>query len=177
MLRTMCLAACLLSTSALAAESADLASLVNQRLGYMKDVAGYKAAHHLAIEDLQQEDNVLKASRQQATQYGLDADSVTPFIRAQMDAAKAIQYRYRADWLAMPEQQDWQPRPLDDVRTQIAKLNGMLLQQLADTLHQQGGSLSRLNHAAFMHTVTQKNLSEHDKARLFTTLKQAKLQQ
>ncbi|WP_284601555.1 chorismate mutase [Dickeya dadantii] len=175
MLRTMCLVACLIITSALAAESADLASLVNQRLGYMKDVAGYKAAHHLAIEDLQQEDNVLKASRQQATQYGLDADSVTPFIQAQMDAAKAIQYRYRADWLAVPEK-DWQPRSLDEVRAQIAKLNGVLLQQLADTLHKQGGSLSHLNHAAFMHAVTQKNLSEHDKARLFTTLKQAKLQ-
>ncbi|MBX9445976.1 chorismate mutase [Dickeya chrysanthemi] len=176
MLRTMCLIACLFSTSVLAAESTALAPLVNQRLSYMKDVAGYKAAHHLAIEDLQQEDNVLKASRQQATQYGLDADSVTPFIQAQMDAAKAIQYRYRADWLAVPEK-NWQPRPLDEVRVQIAKLNGVLLQQLADTLHKQGGSLSRLNHTAFMHAVTQKNLSEHDKARLFDTLKQAKLQQ
>ncbi|NKI73685.1 chorismate mutase [Dickeya sp. CFBP 2040] len=171
----MCLAACLISTSALAAESTDLASLVSQRLSYMKDVAGYKAAHHLAIEDLQQEDNVLKASRQQATQYGLDADSVTPFIQAQMDAAKAIQYRYRADWLAVPEK-NWQPRSLDEVRAQIAKLNGMLLQQLADTLRKQGGSLSHLNHTAFMHTVIQKNLSEYDKARLFNTLKQAKLQ-
>ncbi|WP_035339565.1 MULTISPECIES: chorismate mutase [unclassified Dickeya] len=175
MLRTICLAACLISTSVLAAQSNDLASLVNQRLGYMKDVAGYKAAHHLAIEDLQQEDNVLKASRQQATQYGLDADSVTPFIQAQMDAAKAIQYRYRADWLATPET-NWQPRPLDEVRASIATLNATLLQQLADALHQQGGDLKQLNHTAFIHAVTQKHLSVHDKERLFTTLKQAKLQ-
>ncbi|MGM3173011.1 chorismate mutase [Dickeya lacustris] len=175
MLRTICLAACLISTSVLAAQSHDLAAQVNQRLSYMKDVAGYKAAHHLAIEDLQQEENVLKASRQQATQYGLDADSVTPFIQAQMDAAKAIQYRYRADWLATPET-NWQPRPLDEVRASIATLNAALLQQLAETLRQQGGTLSQLNHKAFLHAVTQKHLSEQDKERLFSTLKQATLQ-
>ncbi|MEG2042739.1 MAG: chorismate mutase, partial [Hafnia sp.] len=31
--------------------SEEIASLINQRLSYMKDVAGYKADHHLAIED------------------------------------------------------------------------------------------------------------------------------
>ncbi|ACS87254.1 chorismate mutase [Musicola paradisiaca] len=173
MLRILGLTALLLSTSAIAAKSTELPTLINQRLSYMKDVAGYKAGHHLAIEDLQQEDNVLKASRQQASQYGLDADSVTPFIQAQMDAAKAIQYRYRADWLAAPEH-DWQPKPLEDVRSRLATLNGAILQQLADTLHKEG-SLQHLNHATFLQTITQHNLSTHDKERLFTTLKQAKL--
>ena len=32
---------------------------------------------------------------------GLEPASVRPFIAAQMDAAKAIQYRYRADWLVL----------------------------------------------------------------------------
>ena len=169
------LAAASFSATAISASTPSIGNLINERLSLMKDVAGYKAQHHQAIEDLQQEKKVLESATADADSLGLKGESVRPFIQAQMDAAKAIQYRYRADWLAVPEK-DWQPRPLDEVRAQIAKLNGVLLQQLADTLHKQGGSLSRLNHAAFMHTVTQKNLSEHDKARLYTTLKQARLQ-
>nr|WP_318269218.1 hypothetical protein [Pantoea agglomerans] len=34
---------------------------------------------------------------------GLDGISVKPFIRAQMDAEKAVQYCYLADWLFAPE--------------------------------------------------------------------------
>lgn len=173
MLRTICLCACLVSAGALANDAATLASLVNQRLGYMKDVAGYKAAKHLPIEDLPQEEKVLKASRQQAEQFGLDADSVTPFIQAQMDAAKAVQYRFRADWLATPEK-NWQPRPLDEVRPRLAQLNDGILQQLAQTLRQQG-NLRQLSHAAFIRTVAQRNLAQPDKDRLFNALQQAQL--
>lgn len=50
-----------------------------------------------------------------------------------MDVAKAIQYRYRADWLSVPET-DWKPRPLKDVREQIAQLNYRILQDLAKRL-------------------------------------------
>ncbi|WJV54354.1 chorismate mutase [Prodigiosinella aquatilis] len=173
MLRKMCLLTCLISTSVLASAAPDLSSLIDQRLSYMKDVAGYKAEHHLAIEDLQQEAKVLEAGRQQATQYGLDANSITPFIQTQMDAAKAIQYRYRADWLSVPEH-GWHPRPLADIRVQLGKLNGSILQQIAQTLHKDG-NMNSLTHSHFMHVISQKNLSNHDKERLLSALKQAKL--
>lgn len=91
------------TTLAMPTQSADVASLINQRLSHMKDVAGYKAQHHLAIEDLPQEAKVLANSVAEAEKLGLDGESVKPFIQAQMDAAKAIQYRYRADWLSSPE--------------------------------------------------------------------------
>ncbi|MFQ9621615.1 MAG: gamma subclass chorismate mutase AroQ [Enterobacteriaceae bacterium] len=99
-----------------------MGNLINERLSLMKDVAGYKAQHHQAIEDLQQEKKVLESATADADSLGLKGESVRPFIQAQMDAAKAIQYRYRADWLAAPET-DWQPRPLQDVRTQIGQLS------------------------------------------------------
>lgn len=45
---------------------------------------------------------------------------------AQMDVAKAIQYRYRADWLSSPET-NWKPQDLSEVRVKISALNTELL--------------------------------------------------
>lgn len=59
-----------------------------------------------------------------------------------MDVAKAIQYRYRADWLSVPET-DWKPRPLKDVREQIAQLNYRILQHLAKRLKSEGSLTER----------------------------------
>lgn len=109
MFRALLIACCLTSFPALADGGAAIGELVNQRLSLMKDVAGYKAQQHLPIEDLAQEAKVLANAQAEAGRLGLEPTSVRPFITAQMDAAKAIQYRYRADWLASPES-DWQPR-------------------------------------------------------------------
>jgi len=43
------------TATAASAESHSVGYLMNERLSYMKDVAGYKAQHHQAIEDLAQE--------------------------------------------------------------------------------------------------------------------------
>jgi chorismate mutase len=98
---------------------------------------------------------------------GLEPASVRPFIAAQMDAAKAIQYRYRADWLASPEP-GWQPRPLAQVRPQIAQLSSQILQRLAERLRT--GPLGEADRAAFMASVDQVNLSAADKRRLADAL-------
>ncbi|CDG11925.1 putative chorismate mutase precursor, partial [Serratia marcescens subsp. marcescens Db11] len=103
MFRALLIACCLTSFPALADGAAAIGELVNQRLSLMKDVAGYKAQQHLPIEDLAQEAKVLASAQAEAGRLGLEPASVRPFIAAQMDAAKAIQYRYRADWLASPE--------------------------------------------------------------------------
>jgi chorismate mutase len=167
MFRTLLIACCLVSFSALADGGAALGELVNQRLAYMKDVAGYKAQQHLPIEDLAQESQVLASAQAEAERLGLDPLSVRPFIMAQMDAAKAIQYRFRADWLAQPES-DWQPRPLDRVRPQIAELSSRILQRLAQQL--KAGPLTEAARTSFIHALTQTNLSEADKQRLFSAL-------
>ena len=167
MFRMLLIACCLVSFSSLAESNMALGELVNQRLSYMKDVAGYKALRNLPIEDLAQEANVLASAEAEAGRLGLDPLSVRPFIKAQMDAAKAIKYRYRAGWLAQPES-EWQPRPLESVRPQIAELSSRILQQLATEV--KSGSLTQASRSAFIHAIDQANLSEADKQRLFTAL-------
>ena len=106
------------------------ARLVNERLAYMKDVAGYKAEQHLPIEDLTQEKKVLDQSLSEAESFGLNSETVKPFIVTQMNVAKAIQYRYRADWLSSPES-NWKPQDLAEVRLKISSLNTELLKNIA----------------------------------------------
>ncbi|ARD63680.1 chorismate mutase [Kosakonia radicincitans DSM 16656] len=159
--------------SATAASAPSIGNLINERLSWMKDVAGYKAQHHQAIEDLQQEEKVLESTLADADSLGLKGESVRPFIQAQMDAAKAIQYRYRADWLAAPET-DWQPRPLQDVRTQIGQLSARILQSVAARL-KSGQPLTEQDRKAFMHVLQQKNLHEQDKQRIWETMKRISL--
>ncbi|MDF7647600.1 chorismate mutase [Pantoea sp. Acro-805] len=153
--------------------NSDVASLINQRLSYMKDVAGYKAANHLAIEDLPQEEKVLASATQQAEKLGLEGESVKPFVQAQMDAAKAIQYRYRADWLSTPEQ-NWQPLPLDQVRTKINALSASILSGIRTDLTR-GEHFS--SEATFLQALNQTHLAESDKARLWETLQKVRLKQ
>lgn len=156
-----------------ASENGGLPSLINQRLSYMKDVASSKASHHLPVEVLEQEDRVLLATQKTAAGLGLDPQSVKPFIVAQMSAAKAIQYRYRADWLATPEK-DWQPHPLEEIRQSIAALSDQILQRLAVEL-KANGKISPDSQAEFIADLQQKNLSEADKVQLFKTLELVRL--
>ncbi|EPH7220056.1 chorismate mutase [Serratia marcescens] len=167
MFRALLIVCCLTSFPALADGGAAIGELVNQRLSLMKDVAGYKAQQHLPIEDLAQEAKVLANAQAEAGRLGLEPASIRPFITAQMDAAKAIQYRYRADWLASPES-DWQPRPLAQVRVEIGQLSSRILQRLAARLR--AGPLDAADRAAFMASVEQVNLSAADKRRLADAL-------
>lgn len=144
-----------------------LADKINQRLGHMKDVAGYKADHHLPIENVEQESKVINDSLTEAEDLGLDRESVRPFIIAQISAAKAIQYRYRAQWLSVPEK-DWQPQPLDVVREKIALASSDILQQLA--LLAKDGPIQANERNAFVVQLDQNNLSCQDKWRLFEAL-------
>ncbi|WP_034949195.1 chorismate mutase [Erwinia oleae] len=148
----------------------DIAQLINQRLGWMKDVAGYKAKNHQPVEDLTQEDKVLTSTVKKAEELGLDAESVRPFIQAQMDAAKAIQYRYRADWLFTPEK-NWKPQDLETVRKEISRLSDDILDKTAETLKQ--GDTS--DDCSFMHTVQQHNLHKADKDAICQSLRKVKL--
>lgn len=166
----------LLTSSCLAsATNTDtLFSLINARLSYMKDVAGSKAENHLAVEDLAQESKVLTDSLAQAEELGFDAESVKPFLIAQMDAAKAIQYRYFANWLSQPET-TWIPLPLAIVRPRIASINTQLLTELKALLVEQK-VFDHQEFTAFCKKINIDNLSSADQHKLFTALQIAKLQ-
>ncbi|EIC83484.1 chorismate mutase [Serratia sp. M24T3] len=156
-----------------ASENGSLPGLINERLSYMKDVASSKAEHHQPVEALEQEEKVLQATQKTAEGLGLDPQSIKPFIVAQMSAAKAIQYRYRADWLASPED-SWKPRPLEEIRKNIAALSDQILRRLADEL-KASGKISPDSQAEFIAEIQQKNLGKADKVQLFKTLEQVRL--
>jgi len=151
-----------------------VAHLMNERLSYMKDVAGYKAEQHLPIEDLVQEKKVLDQSLSEAESFGLSSETVKPFIVTQMNVAKAIQYRYRADWLSSPET-NWKPQDLSEVRLKIGSLNTELLKNIAYEL--------KKNHnkapygCSYMWPVQHPQLKEADKKALCVTLNKIKLKQ
>lgn len=155
------------TTIAMPTQHYEVGALINERLSYMKDVAGYKANNHLAIEDLPQEAKVLDSAVVQAEKLGLDGESVKPFIQAQMDAAKAIQYRYRADWLSVPVQ-DWQPEPLEQVRSKISVLSTAILTSISTELIA-GGQFT--DKSAFMSEFRQEHLKNSDKELLWESLR------
>ncbi|WP_202740673.1 chorismate mutase [Acinetobacter sp. 'aerobic (ED)'] len=173
MLKALLLITCLCCSGFTQAMDHQLVALINQRLSWMKDVAGNKAIHHQAIEDLSQEEKVLAATLKQAAERGIEASSIRPFIMAQMDAAKAIQYRYRADWLAQPEE-NWQPEDLNQVRTNISKLSSEIIDSIADELYKKG-NLDHYSDESFMKFLNQQNLSQADKSLLLRTLSQIRL--
>ncbi|MBE5254691.1 gamma subclass chorismate mutase AroQ [Mixta sp. Marseille-Q2057] len=76
-----------------------VSGLINERLTLMRDVAAWKTVHHSSVENLQQEERVLNSTLDEAASLGLEPNSVRAFVQAQMDVAKAIQYRYRAEWV------------------------------------------------------------------------------
>ncbi|MBN6491891.1 chorismate mutase [Acinetobacter pittii] len=150
------------------------ARLVNERLSYMKDVAGYKAEQHLPIEDLTQEKKVLDQSLSEAESFGLNSETVKPFIVKQMNVAKAIQYRYRADWLSSPES-NWKPQDLAGVRLKISSLNTELLKNIAYELKKNNNKAP--HGCSYMWPVQHPQLKEADKKALCETLNKIKLRE
>lgn len=150
------------------------ARLVNERLAYMKDVAGYKAEQHLPIEDLTQEKKVLDQSLSEAESFGLNSETVKPFIVTQMNVAKAIQYRYRADWLSSPES-NWKPQDLAEVRLKISSLNTELLKNIAVELKRNNNKAP--HGCSYMWPVQHLQLKEADKKALCETLNKIKLRE
>lgn len=174
-LMVLTLAVASFTTTAAYAAGRSVGSLINERLSYMKDVAGDKAQHHQAVEDLVQEKKVLEKAVAEADALGIKGETVKPFIQAQMDAAKAIQYRYRADWLSVPEH-GWKPRPLNEVREKISRLSYAILQTVAERL-KSDGALTEQEKQHFMQDIQQKNLNTQDKLLIWNALKTVSLKQ
>ncbi|WP_373882877.1 chorismate mutase [Acinetobacter pittii] len=161
-----------ISSLAQASQYTQTARLVNERLSYMKDVAGYKAEQHLPIEDLTQEKKVLDQSLSEAESLGLNSETVKLFIVTQMNVAKAIQYRYRADWLSSPET-DWKPQDLAEVRLKISSLNTELLKNIAVELKKNHNKAP--HGCSYMWPVQHPQLKDADKIALCVALNKIKL--
>jgi len=143
-----------------------LSTALNERMQVMKEVAGYKAQHHLPIEDLPREQQVMQSMLKNAEQAGLEPHSVEPFVHALMNASKAIQYRYRADWLSAPD--NTAVRDLADTRQQIQRLDSQLLNAIGQQLL--AGGFPHAERAWLASQLTAANLSEGDKNSLLTSL-------
>ncbi|MEB5476269.1 chorismate mutase [Acinetobacter pollinis] len=161
-----------ISVHAFSASNNNLFNLMNQRLSFMPDVAANKYLTHQPVEVLEQEQKVLERTLNIADQEGLDADSVKPFVIAQMNVAKAIQYRYIADWLSQPNIQ-LNPQSLDAVRVHISNLTVEMMKQIAVSLKTKDKSIC--NSRRFMHDVKFNHLTKSDQQYLFTTLQNIKL--
>ena len=111
---TAVLAALLVASPVCAStESARVFELVGQRLGYMKEVARYKASTGTAVEDRYREAIVIDKAKKRAEKLGLAPASIEGFFRAQMAAAKVIQYRYLADWTLSQRMPGGKPADLE----------------------------------------------------------------
>ena len=152
-------------------EAIHIFSLINKRLGYMEQVAFYKYQSHTPVEDLTREKFILEESLLSATEQGLAPDSISGFFQAQMDAAKAIQYRYRADWLSSPPE-DLQAVDLNtDIRPRLITLGKDIVTGISEYL-KKGQSFNPEQLAAFMKVMEVHNLSPVDKEKIFKSLSQ-----
>ncbi len=75
-------------------------ALIEQRLGYMDDVARNKWNSGAPIEDLPRELEIIESLGRQAPEYGLDPVFARDFFRRQIEASKIIQRTRFAEWRA-----------------------------------------------------------------------------
>lgn len=163
---------CVLCSFSSAGQQADaqlsLFLAIDERLAYMQDVALYKAQNRLPIEDLTREEIVINDARALATEHGLNADSMEGFFRAQMNAAKAIQYRHRAELLN--GQSPLQPVDLEsEIRPALDRLGNQIVRQFAVLLIQHS-ALQRDSFALFMSTLRHRLLADADREALFEAM-------
>ncbi|SDB82695.1 gamma subclass chorismate mutase AroQ [Acinetobacter boissieri] len=145
---------------------------INQRLALMPDVAANKYLNHQPVEVLEQEQKVLEKTLNIADAEGLDPNSVKPFIVAQMNVAKAIQYRYIADWLSEPNVQ-LQPDTLNNVRDHISSLTVEMMKEIAISLKMH--THHTFDEKSFMHQVQFKHFTLSDQHYLLSTLQKIEL--
>ena len=165
-----CLSLVVFSVPVIAAESthAELFTTINQRLGLMQAVALYKAQNQIAVVDIAREQIVIADAKLSAAKLGLDPDSIEDFFAAQIAVAKAIQYRYRPDWLATA--------PVDEavnleseIRPALTHLGGKIITLLAATIRSQG-NFSERQREHFYAAISQGHVSVQDRQLLFDAL-------
>ncbi|MEQ4452789.1 chorismate mutase [Kosakonia sp. YIM B13605] len=145
-----------------------LSSLLSERMALMREVAAYKAKYHVPVEDIVREQKVLLQAQSTAHEVGLEPKSVEPFISALMNAGKAIQYRYLADWLPRPES-FVTLLDLDGIRRRINELDKHLLMVISQRLR--AGTLSYTDRAVLAEKTVSPNLTDAEKDNLLDSMR------
>lgn len=163
------LSALIFSNAILGAESEpSLFKAIGERLGHMEDVALYKAQNQIPIEDIEREQIVLSNAKELAATHGLDSNSMERFFMAQISAAKAIQYRYRAELLT----RGIPTRPIDlqsESRPALDRL-GREIVMLFAALLQSSSVLGEESREPFMNTLQSLLLTYEEREALFDAM-------
>ena len=105
--------------------------VIADRLSVMKDVAAYKYAEGLPIEDRDRENAIIERFSTAAQFENLPKEYVTSIIVDQIEAAKLIQTDYITGWENGWLQVEPQSEPLSVIRTQIDEINARLINSVA----------------------------------------------
>lgn len=178
MLLTVVFCTSLFSSAAQDAESEPILLLfqaIDERLGYMEGVALFKAQNQIPVEDIEREKIVLSEAKELAASHGLDPNSMERFFIAQISAAKAIQYRYRAEVLtleipirAIDLQSELRPA-LDQLSSDIITLFAAQLQSRFQIVEEQ--------RKLFMRTLQSRLLADAEREALFDAMLAVRIQQ
>ncbi len=110
-----------------------LLSLVDQRLQLMQNVAAYKYANHIAIENKPREKVVLASAVASARKHQLDPATLEPFFRLQIKFAKSLQKSWIKKWQAeggMLQGADAIPDLKNNIRPKLITLGAQLVKQV-----------------------------------------------
>ncbi|MEO0426488.1 MAG: gamma subclass chorismate mutase AroQ [Pseudomonadota bacterium] len=132
------LLAVLLAVASLPAK-ADVYTLIGARLAVMEDVAAWKDARGVPVEDKEREKVVLEAAGERAAAEGLDRSLATAFFAAQIEAAKDIQRCAIARWEQGEAERPTNPPDLkSEIRPRLITLGAEILDAIAGTLRTGG---------------------------------------
>ena len=153
--------------------STELFNAINERLSYMQDVALFKAQNNISIENIERDNFVLDQAKISAQTEGLDPSQIEDFFKAQIAVAKAIQFRYRADFLSDPSVE--KPKDLEtEVRPAVLALGNQIIRKIAVYVRMHGPITSSL-FAEFNTAINTKYVTTSDKKLLFTALQKVEL--
>ena len=105
--------------------------VIADRLSVMKDVAAYKHAEGLPIEDRDREKEIIEQFSTAAQFENLPKEYVKNIIVDQIEAAKLIQTDYITGWENGWFQVEPQSEPLSVIRMQIDEINARLINSVA----------------------------------------------
>lgn len=146
----------------------ELFLLINERLSYMEHVALYKERTNSTTEDIEREAVVLMDAVETANELGLFGPSIESFFETQISVAKAIQYRYRADWQS--ESPSFVPLNLQEtIRPKLSQIGKSIIDKIA-TLYSNGEQINEEHRDLFYNSIDIENVKQQDKTRLFDSL-------
>ena len=159
------------SSEIISAQNSDIETLfqlINERLSYMEHVALYKERTNSPTEDIEREAVVLMDAVESANELGLFGPSIESFFKAQMSVAKAIQYRYRADWQS--ESPSFVPLNLQEtIRPKLSQIGRSIVNKMA-ALYSNGEQINEEHRDLFHNSINIDNVSQQDRTRLFDSL-------